>query len=207
MAAVDYDTKARLYRNHYNAFLKDFIPAGKMVLDVGCNAGRFGRLLNEEKGCTVFGVDISSEAVRQARQVLHAAEVMDVEKEPMPFGDRKFEVIVFGDVLEHLLDAQRVLMSFKQYLARDGVMVVSIPNVANLSIRLRLLLGRWDYQPSGILDEGHLRFYTRKTMRALFSASGLRIVRQGVAPRFRCKTLTRLWPTLLANQFIFVLRP
>jgi len=205
--AVDYDLKQMRYARFYNAYVPAYVPAGKTVLDVGCSAGQLGRLLREEKGCTVYGVDISLEAVRSAALVLHAAEVMDVEKDPLPFAGRRFEVILFVDVLEHLFNPEEVLKKFQNYLTPDGVMVISIPNVANVSIRLRLLMGRWEYTASGILDEGHVRFYTLKTMRALFHACGLEIKEQGSAPRYRCERLTRLWPTLLANQFIFVLQP
>ncbi|NLP10324.1 class I SAM-dependent methyltransferase [bacterium] len=205
--AVDYDQKQMRYAQFYNAYVPAYIPAGKTVLDVGCSAGQLGKLLREEKGCTVYGVDISPEAVRSAAGVLQAAEVMDVERDPFPFADHRFQVVLFVDVLEHLFNPEEVLKKFQNYLTPDGVMVVSIPNVANISIRLRLLMGRWDYTTSGILDEGHVRFYTLKTMRALFHACGLEIEEQGSAPRYRCKRLTRWWPTLLANQFIFVLQP
>ena len=205
--AVDYDRKQMRYAQFYNAYVPAYVPAGKTVLDVGCSAGQLGRVLIEQKRCTVYGVDISAEAVNRARRVLYAAEVMDVEKDPFPFAGHRFQVILFVDVLEHLFNPEEVLKKFQTCLTPDGVMVVSIPNVANVSIRLRLLMGRWDYMASGILDEGHVRFYTLKTMRALFHACGLEIKGQGSAPRYRCKRLTRLWPTLLANQFIFVLQP
>ncbi|HPI72665.1 MAG TPA: class I SAM-dependent methyltransferase [bacterium] len=205
--AVDYNRKQMRYAQFYNAYVPAYVPAGKKVLDVGCSAGQLGKVLKEDKGCTVYGVDISLDAVRSAAGVLHAAAVMDVEQDPFPFAGHRFQVILFVDVLEHLFNAEAVLKKFQHYLTPDGVMVVSIPNVANVSIRLRLLMGRWDYTASGILDEGHVRFYTLKTMRALFHACGLQIKEQGFAPRYRCKRLTRLRPTLLANQFIFVLQP
>ncbi len=205
MNIINYDEKFSLYRNYYNNYILAFIPENKTVLDVGCSGGQLGRCLIEQKNCTVFGVDISSTAIRQAKKTLHAAQVMDVEKDPLPFAGQLFEVIVFCDILEHLWQPEKVLQSFQHYLKPGGIMVASIPNVANISIRLKLLLGRWDYQPSGILDEGHVRFYTRRTMRSLFEKSGLRLRQEGSAPRYGCETISRLWPTLLANQFIFVL--
>lgn len=205
MFCVDYDIKFRLYGQYYNKYLPAFVPEGKTVLDVGCSGGQLGRILSEQRGCTVYGVDISAQAVLQAKKVLHRAAVMDVEKDPLPFSGQKFDVIVFCDILEHLLHPEQVLQTFPGYLRAHGVLVVAIPNVANISIRLKLLLGRWDYQPSGILDASHVRFYTLKTMRSLFEGCGLRIKVWGSAPRYRCERISRLWPTLLANQFVFVL--
>jgi O-antigen biosynthesis protein len=207
MNPIDYDVKSALYSKYYNEYLPAFIPTDKTVLDVGCSCGQLGRVLIKQKNCAVFGVDISSRAVAQAQQVLHRAEVMDVERDALPFIDQLFEVIIFCDILEHLLNPEQVLIRFQRYLTADGIMVVSIPNVANISIRLRLLLGHWDYTTSGILDEGHLHFYTQKTMRSLFEHSGLAIVSQGSAPRFCSKRISAMWPTMLANQFLFVLEP
>jgi len=204
---IDYDEKYELYRRHHNIWLVSLIPSGTKVLDVGCGAGRLGAVLQQEKGCTVYGVDISAAAVAEARTVLHAVEKMDIEHESVPFVDDRFEVVIFSDVLEHLVDPEAAVKKFLPFLDREGVVVASIPNIANISIRLRLLLGQWNYQASGILDYGHLRFYTLATMGQLWQRCGLRIVRQIAAPRFKLRHVTRFWPTLLANQFMFVLRP
>jgi methionine biosynthesis protein MetW len=204
---IDYNKKYELYRPHHNIWLVPLIPSGTKVLDVGCGAGRLGHVLRHEKGCTVYGVDISAAAVGEARTVLHAAEKMDVEHDPFPFAANRFEVVIFSDVLEHLVDPEEAVKKFLPYLGRRGVVVASVPNVANISIRLRLLLGQWNYQTSGILDYGHLRFFTLTTMQQLWRRCGLRVIRQVAAPRFKLRHVTRFWPTLLANQFMFVLEP
>jgi methionine biosynthesis protein MetW len=204
---INYDEKYHLYRHHHNIWLVPLIPSGTKILDVGCGGGRLGQVLQQEKRCTVYGVDISAAAVAEARGVLHAAEQMDVERDGFPFSTDRFEVIIFSDVLEHLVDPEAAVTKFLPFLDRQGVVIASVPNVANVSIRLRLLLGQWNYQSSGILDYGHLRFYTLKTMQQLWQRCGLRIVRQVAAPRFKLRHVTCFWPTLLANQFMFVLKP
>ncbi len=204
---IDYDEKYELYRRHHNIWLVPLIPNGTKVLDVGCGGGRLGAVLQQEKGCTVYGVDISAAAVAEARTVLYASAQMDVAHDSFPFAGERFDVVIFSDVLEHLLDPEGAVNRFWPCLGENGVMIASLPNVANISIRLRLLLGQWNYTRSGLLDYGHVRFYTLATMRQLWRRCGLQILRQEAAPRFNLPRLTRWWPTLLANQFMFVLKP
>ncbi|HSJ92228.1 MAG TPA: class I SAM-dependent methyltransferase, partial [Ilumatobacter sp.] len=84
-----------------------------------------------------------------------------------------FDVVVFGDVLEHLRDPSSALDAACRVLAEDGQIVVSIPNVAHADVRLMLLEGRWEYQEHGLLDETHLRFFTLEGLRRLLDRSGL----------------------------------
>ena len=211
-----YDNKYLIYNEFYNPYLLNFVPAGSKVLDVGCNGGQFGKKLIADKGCSVFGVDISSNAIMEAKKHLDAARVMDIEQESLPFKDEKFDIIVFGDVLEHLVNPEKVLIDFKKNLSPNGKVLVSLPNVANISVRFRLLVGKWEYRPSGILDETHLRFYTLKSMKRLFAKCGFKIEEIVATPGFDffigrrisfLRTVTDkiclLFPKLLANQFVF----
>jgi methionine biosynthesis protein MetW len=214
-----YDKKHTIYREFYNPYLLKLVPAGSKVLDIGCNGGQFGKLLISEKGCTVYGVDISLAAVNEAQDNLTSAIVMDIENDPMPFKDQKFDIVVFGDVLEHLANPAGALAKVRECLQPDGRILVSLPNVANISIRLKLLIGCWDYRPSGILDETHLRFFTRRTMQKLFAESGYAIEKMDSTPGFdffianRIKIvrplinrICKLFPKLFANQFVFRLK-
>ncbi len=75
----------------------------------------------------------------------------------LPEVDGPFDAIVYGDVLEHLVDPLSVLVELNRELAEDGFVIISVPNIAHLYIRLLLLLGRFDYIDRGILDSTHLR--------------------------------------------------
>lgn len=79
----------------------------------------------------------------------------------------KFDVITFADVLEHLRDPNQALTRAKDYLKEDGFIIISLPNVANWRVRLSLLLGKFNYTKTGILDESHLRFYNLETAKNL----------------------------------------
>jgi 2-polyprenyl-3-methyl-5-hydroxy-6-metoxy-1,4-benzoquinol methylase len=106
-----------------------------------------------------------------------------------------YDVLLFGDTLEHIPDPVAVLRRLRTKLRDDGVLVVSIPNFANWAVRLQVLAGRFRYNDRGILDRTHLRFYTEKSVRELFAAGGFEVVdmRGAIpAPLVRNPTLCRL---------------
>jgi len=212
-----YDEKYKLYDN-INFHLVSFVDPGKKVLDVGCNTGKLGEYLQRHKGCQVFGVDISTEAIMEAKGRLERAEAMDVESDDFPFPQERFDIIIFGDILEHLKFPVQSLIRFAKYLDNNGGIVASSPNVANVLIRLKLLMGKWEYQNSGIMDNSHLRFFTYKSMLDMFEQASLEVVQHDwIAGRYVFidnpfwskvwETVARLFPTLLATQFIFLTRP
>ncbi len=96
---------------------------------------------------------------------------------PTPAPGRRFDLILFADVLEHVADPLAVLRRLLGYLTDDGHVLVSLPNVAAWTVRLGLLAGRFDYRPSGILDDTHLRFFTRDSARRLLEDAGLDVLR------------------------------
>lgn len=151
-------------------------PEARRVLDVGCGAGALGRLL-QERGHQVTGVELVPEAAYAAREFLDQVAIADVETAGLPPGP--FDAIIFADLLEHLTDPWRVLREASAGLAAGGCVVASIPNVQNLDVLWRLLRGRWDYRDRGLLDRGHLRFFTMQTIRDLFAQAGLEIVHVG----------------------------
>jgi SAM-dependent methyltransferase len=150
----------------------------RRVLEVGCGSGQLGRLLRG-RGHHVTGIELIPEMAERARRWLDHVVMADVESDGFPFPPASFDALVFADVLEHLVDPWRVLCEAVEVLADDGVVVASIPNVQNIDILRRLLSGRWDYRERGILDFGHLRFFTLHSICSLFAQADLRIVHVG----------------------------
>ncbi len=189
----------------------DLVPQGSSVLDIGCHTGVLGEALGREKGCSVIGVDFNSEALVEARPRLKEVIQLDIEQPgwsnaPQLQG-RQFDVVLFGDVLEHTREPLAILRESKSLLKRGGQLIVSIPNVANLRVRLGLLAGRFDYSDAGILDKGHLRFFTEKSARQLVEQAGFTILSQNVSGYTLPPGLIRMFPRLLAVNFIFTARP
>jgi len=160
------------------------LPAGLSVLDVGCGSGVHGAELKRIFGHRVVGVDLSEGSIQKAKTRLAEAYVADVTKpEVYPFSSRrKFDLIVFSDILEHLYDPLDVLTRHYPLLAPGGKVLISLPNVAIWNVRLALLAGRFEYQDTGTLDRTHVRFYTRRTFQRFTSEAGLKIERRRITP-------------------------
>ena len=160
--------------NTSHTLMLDLVGGNKRVLDVGCASGYLAEALNQ-RGCVVSGVEADPELAELARPHLEKIVVADVEACDLvdAFGTGTFDVIVFGDVLEHLRDPLPVLRQARPLLAEGGTVVASVPNIAHGSIRLALLQGRFEYQPTGLLDNTHLRFFTLDTLEKLFRDAGL----------------------------------
>ena len=152
----------------------ELVGRDKSVLDVGCATGYLARAL-VERGCVVTGVEYDLEAAALARPSLAELVVADLNDVDLAeqLAGKTFDSIVFGDVLEHLADPDRVLQSATKLLAAGGSVVISVPNVTHGSLRLALLQGRWDYRDSGLLDRTHVRFFTRESTLAMVRSAGL----------------------------------
>ena len=136
-----------------HALLLDWVGFNKVVLEIGCNTGYLSNVM-QQRGCRVTGVEIDADAAELARPFCQRLIVGDIERLDWKaaLGDEQFDVILFGDVLEHTRAPVDVLRSLAEYLTPAGYIVASLPNVAHGSIRLSLLLGRFEYAPLGILD-------------------------------------------------------
>ena len=93
-------------------------------------------------------------------------------------GGREFDRVLLLDVLEHLRNPDQILRQSHEVLKRDGWLIVSLPNIANIYVRLMLLFGRFDYAERGLLDRTHVRFFTRKTARQLLESNGYSILEE-----------------------------
>jgi 2-polyprenyl-3-methyl-5-hydroxy-6-metoxy-1,4-benzoquinol methylase len=159
--------------NSHNLML-ELIGGGKDVLDLGCATGYLAEALRAQ-GCRVSGVEYDERAAEKARPFLERLVVGDLT-DPGTLGalaGETFDVLVFGDVLEHLPEPAEVLSRALSLLAPGGSVVISIPNVSHGSLRLALLQGRWEYRDTGLLDRTHIRFFTRATLEDLLRRAGL----------------------------------
>src|SRR5689334_3311547 len=172
------------YPDVANPDLLERIPlTAQTVLDVGCHGGALGmayRRLNPR--ALLLGIEPEATAAELAARRLDQVAAVDVERDPLPFGlDRPIDCIVYGDVLEHLRDPWGVLRRHAEALSNDGVMVICVPNVDHWSLADRLLRGTWKYEPDGLLDETHLRWFSLDSMREGLEAVGL--LPHDVSPR------------------------
>lgn len=146
------------------AELISMLGAGHLrILEVGCASGYLSAYL-KTFGHWVCGVEPSPTAAAAARAVLDEVHTGDFDSYLAATAgttQRPFDVIVFADVLEHLVEPAHTLRECRSLLAPEGHVAISVPNVTHGGIRGMLLEGRWTYAELGILDRTHLRFFSR----------------------------------------------
>jgi len=153
------------------------VGLNKRVLELGTGPGSMTRLL-KDSGCRVTGMELDEDAIKIAGQYCERIYRCDLDNPAWPsvVSDAKFEVVVVADVLEHLYDPWAVLKSVPGLLAENGYAVVSLPHSGHNSVITCLLSGNFDYQPRGLLDKTHIRFFGIKNIKQLFADAGLKIV-------------------------------
>lgn len=145
------------------------------VLEIGCDCG--ATLLDiktQFPNAEVYGYEINPNAADIARNFA-AVEVGDVEAEQFPYEEGKFDYILFGDVLEHLHDPERVLTYCRSFLKESGCIVACIPNLQHISVIKQLLEGNFTYTDTGLLDKTHIHFFTYNEIVRMFRRAGYRV--------------------------------
>ena len=151
----------------------DLVPTtARRVLDIGCGAGRLGVSIKARQQAEVVGVERNSEAATAARNVLDDVLIGDVDSEQITFQPDSFDCVICADVLEHLRNPEALLKKISRWLRPDGCLVTSIPNVRNQTVLRSLLAGNWTYESAGLLDEDHVRFFTRSEIEKLLFRTG-----------------------------------
>jgi len=196
---------------------------GARVLDVGCATGYLAAELAARR-CEVVGIEPDPDSAAQAERSCERVVVGSFESaEDRAQIPGTFDFVIFGDVLEHLVDPWEALRASRALLSAGGAVVVSLPNVAAWPVRLGLLAGHFEYANVGLLDRTHLRFFTRRTARELAGRAGFEIERERFAHLERGpgpvrqalplpmslvdRALARLFPGIFAQQFVMRLRP
>lgn len=193
------------YFNLTNADLVALIPEHPgCILDVGCAAGRLGEdIIKAKHPDSYVGIELVPAIAQQARQRL--TEVIEGNAEQiLPTIDAEtFDWVIMADILEHTIDPWRFMLEIRRILRPGGKLLVSIPNVRNLGVIFDLVCrGRWTYQPFGIMDRGHLRFFTRRTIHELLMQNHFEVEyccsnRRNRWKRWRGKTIARILAFLL----------
>lgn len=147
------------------------------VLDVGCGRGALGEALTR-LGWEVWGIEVDASAAETARARLHRVlvhDLTDVDAVARALAETRFDVLVFSDVLEHVYDPHGLLSAYTRFAVPEGRVVVSVPNAVVLTNRLKYMLGRVEYEDTGVMDRTHIRFFSVATARDLVAASGVRV--------------------------------
>jgi 2-polyprenyl-3-methyl-5-hydroxy-6-metoxy-1,4-benzoquinol methylase len=203
--ASRYDREIKLDANDPLARFAQRLPAGAVVLDLGCGPGVLGRLTASlNKSCTFDAVEGDPEAVAMARgfyRDIIAADLQNADLTAMLPG-RKYDFIVLADVIEHLEAPGRLLRRLPALLRPQGRLLISLPHVGYSALVAELLTGQFAYRPHGLIDRTHLRFFTRASAARLLTLNGFAvaatddIVRPPVMSEFGAATLDALDPAV-----------
>ena len=157
-----------------SGIVASFIPRGARVLDVGCGTGSLSRIVADVCHADVVGIEADPRRAARAGARGLTVRVGYFSHELIrELGS--FDVVLFADVLEHLPNPQAMLLLARECLKSRGSVIVSVPNVAHWSVRVDLVRGRFLYQPCGIMDATHLRWFTAAAVRSLLASSGFNV--------------------------------
>jgi 2-polyprenyl-3-methyl-5-hydroxy-6-metoxy-1,4-benzoquinol methylase len=219
MSNLPYQDKHSPWSSHsrISAHLES-LPAQSKVLDVGTASGMLARR-SGNTSLRFFGIEAVPEWAELASPFYEKLWICSFDDAPEE-ALHGYHAVVLGDVLEHMSAPDAALKKLAERQPAGCRFVISVPNIANVWVRLHLLMGRFDYTDRGILDRTHLRFFTRKTIRALVTDAGLDVLSIQVTPiplelvssffsssfgrlfHAAFAGLTSLLPTLLGYQFI-----
>jgi O-antigen biosynthesis protein len=200
-----------------HSILMHLIPRGSKVLELGCASGYLSGYMEQALGCRVTGLEFDLAAIGIAAtrcSEVHTADLdapnaLDVAAPSAPY-----DVLLAAAVLEHLKQADSILQAAHKLLKPGAALIVSLPNIAHWSMRLRLLLGQFDYQDYGIMDKTHVHLYTLKTGRDLLERNGYAVesvhiagsALQNIFSSVLGQNVPLLLPNLLAYELIYVAR-
>lgn len=167
---------SELYFKGHRPELKPFIPKGvKSILEIGCGEGGFRT--NFDDDVEYWGVEPNSKVAFVSKEKFHKVlnGIYDDVENELP--DNYFDLIVCNDVIEHMIDHDDFFEKIKSKMAKDGQMLMSIPNVRYIPNLLNLIFKKdWEYQDAGILDRTHLRFFTEKSLKNTLTRHHYQIV-------------------------------
>jgi SAM-dependent methyltransferase len=215
------DCRERIYEGSNRALLQVTAPfqAGA-ALDCGCGTGGNARALRQ-MGWRVTGITVSPRELEMASECCEAVRLGDLNSGIPQEVSGPFDLVVFSHVLEHLLHPDVALRDAHRLLSPHGRIVVALPNVLYWRVRMKFLLGEFRYEPTGIMDETHVRFYTFHSGMELLRSNGFEIVSSigdGDLPlpflrrllpgvgRFLDPLASRLAPGLFGSQILYVAR-
>lgn len=155
----------------------ELVGENKEVLELGASTGYLTKEFNKNN-CRIDIVEKDPEDALKAKKFANKVYIGSLDESKFLDGIRgKYDVVVAADVIEHLENHQQVLTFVKNAIKKDGIGIISLPNIACWRIRKDLFFdGKFEYQEEGILDKTHLKFFTYHTIQKVLSGVGLKIV-------------------------------
>ncbi len=162
-------------QNGASGLICQMVPLKSRVLDVGCGDGSLAEILQMRCSADIFGIE--PDAARAAMARAHGIQVLTgFLDENLAKTIGLFDILLFADVLEHVPDPFALIQNALACLKPGGSLIVSVPNIAHWSVRTMICFGRFDYEPFGIMDATHLRWFTKRSIVAFLNRAGLEAI-------------------------------
>lgn len=185
--------------------MRKFLPKNyNKILDIGCGEGNFTKNLNGVY--EIWGIEPNTEAANIASKKMDKIIVGFYEDIYSQLPNNYFDVVICNDVIEHMKDPNYFMDSIKYKMAKESFIIGSIPNVRYyLNLKHLLIDKDWKYCNSGILDNTHLRFFTKKSIIRQFSNHKFTIKKINGLNKFKLnkKNLKSVISFLLMYMIIF----
>lgn len=203
--------------SHERFLEKKFIEVSRLVqensrvLDVGCNNGKLRDFLPK---CEYYGIDIDENLISILNKQGVKAKKVDLNKDEIPFKNKKFDFIIMLDILEHVINPAKLLSDSKKRLERGGKMIITLPNDYHFLNKIRFVLNK-PITADPFAPYGHLHFFSIKVGRNFLNKQGFKILKKKslsppkpfFIPQFLLEFLTLLSPQFFARDILYVLEP
>ena len=221
MSLKHYAVKGPDYFANIRRDIISLIPsnANQKILEIGAGVGNTLLFIKENKmAAEVMGVELMEFAEsNQKHPLIDKFQIANIEHETIQAPEEYFDVVICADVLEHLIDPWTMVEKLTRYLKKDGLMIVSVPNIREWNTLSGIVFGgRFKYQPAGgIMDKTHLRFFCKKDVFQLLNTAHLTtiyhkpnfmLLPEGRKRRILNYVTLRLFEDFLAIQYLFIAR-
>lgn len=209
MKSEAYVDKAQDYFAHTRRDLIRMIPEvpTQKVLEVGCGRGHTLMAL-KQRGCAAETVGVELFPLTRTEEEIRGVDryiVGNIETDELKLPQNYFDIVICGDVLEHLNDPWAVVAKLQSLLRKDGLLIASVPNVREVRTLYNVVIrGDFAYMDAGILDRTHLRFFCKRNILALLTVAGgtVESVSSDLATRSNWRAKLHRWTFGLLEQFL-----
>lgn len=216
-----YTIKKPEYFSNVRKDIISLIPVNphQKILEIGAGKGNTLLFIKENKiAAEVMGVELMEfPDSYQRHPLIDKFQIANIESDNIQSPEEYFDIIICGDVLEHLVDPWIVVEKLSRYLKKDGLLIVSIPNIREWKTLCKIVFkGRFNYQPEGgIMDKTHLRFFCKRdiyhllnttNLKTIYSMPNFMLLPEGRKRKVLNIITLRLFENFLAVQYLFIAR-
>lgn len=170
------NTEQKIYINDGNAQVLQEVPANaKLGLDIGFGNASNAKVL-KKKGIVVDGITISQIEIDNSKDVIRNAYIHNLEQGlPSQIKNEKYDFILMSHVLEHIAYPTNLLKEINEVSTENTKLIIAVPNLFHYKTRIKLMLGEFKYEESGIWDYTHMRWYNEKLLRMVLEQNNFEV--------------------------------